>query len=101
MVVEEDMVAMTTISTPYIKIKEDATECFFRSFEVTIATNTKEGLGMPTSRLSHNTRMSLKQTVGKRAKARYGVGKDLQGIQKAVSTTPKHDRHGLGYQPNN
>ena len=53
---------------------------------------------MPTSRLSLNTRISLKQTVGKRAKAGYGLGKDLQGIKKAISTMLKHDHHGLGYQ---
>ena len=45
--------------------------------------------------------MSLKQTIGKRAKARYYLGKDLQGIKRAVSMTPKHDRHGLGYQSSN
>ena len=54
---------------------------------------------MPTSHLSQSTRMSLKQIVGKGAKAGYGLGRDLQGIKMAVSTTPKHDRHGLGYQP--
>ena len=100
-IAEEDMVATTTISTPYIEVKEDATECFFRSFEVATATNTKGGLGMPTSRLSQNTRMSLKQTVGKRAKAGYGLGRDPQGIQRVVLGTPKHDRYGLGYQLGN
>ena len=56
---------------------------------------------MLTSHLSQNTWMSLKQTIGKGAKARYGLGKDLQGIKRAVSMTPKHDRHGLGYQSSN
>ena len=56
---------------------------------------------MPTSCLSQNTQMSLKQTVGKGAKAGYGLGKDLQGIKRAVSMNPKHDRHGLGYQSGN
>ena len=45
--------------------------------------------------------MSLKQTIGKGAKVEYGLGRDLQGIKRAVSTTPKHDQHGLGYQPGN
>ena len=39
--------------------------------------------------------MSLKQTVGKGAKARYDLGNDFQGTKRAVSTTPKHDRHCL------
>ena len=55
MVAEEDIVAMTTVSTPYIEVKEDATECSFRSFEVASATNTKDGLGIPTFHLSQNT----------------------------------------------
>ena len=101
MVVEKDMVATTTVSTPYIEVKEDVTKCSFQSFEIAIATNTKDGLEMPTSHLSQNTWMSLKQTIGKRAKVGYGLGKDLQGIKIAVSMTPKHDRHGLGYQPGN
>ena len=56
---------------------------------------------MPTSHLSQNTWMSLKKTIGKGAKTGYGLGKDLQGIKRAVSTTPKHDRHGLWYQSGN
>ena len=84
MVVERDMVATTTVSTPYIEVKKDVTECSFRSFEVATATNTKDGLEMPTSHLSWNTWMSLKQTIGKRAKAGYGLGRNLQGIKKAV-----------------
>ena len=53
---EEDMIATTTIITPYLEVKEDATECSFRSFEVVTATNTKDGLKMPMSHLSQNTR---------------------------------------------
>ena len=47
MVVEEDIVATTTVSTPYIEVGEDATECSFKLFEVVIATCTKDGLKMP------------------------------------------------------
>ena len=61
----------------------------------------KDGLEMPTFHLSQNTWMSLKQTIGKGAKAGYSLGRNLQGINKAVLMTPKHDRHGLGYQPSN
>ena len=64
-IAEEDMVATITISSPYIEVKKDATECSSQSFEVTMATNTKDGLEMPTSHLSQNTWMSLKQTIGK------------------------------------
>ena len=52
MVAEEDMVAMTTITTLYVEIEEDATECSFRSLEVTIATYAKDGLEMPVPHLS-------------------------------------------------
>ena len=45
--------------------------------------------------------MSLNQTIENGAKARYGLGKDLQGIRRAISIAPKHDRHGLGYQFSN
>ena len=45
--------------------------------------------------------MSLKQTIGKGAKAGYGLGKDLQRIRRAASIAPKHDRHGLEYQSSN
>ena len=40
-VAEEDMIAATTVTAPYLKVKEDAIECSFRSFEVAIARNTK------------------------------------------------------------
>ena len=65
-VAEEDMIATTTITAPYLKVKEDATECSFRSFE--IATATKEEPEALISRLSQNTQMILRQTIGKGAK---------------------------------
>ena len=37
-VVEEDMIATTTTTGPYLEVKEDATECSFRSFEIAMAT---------------------------------------------------------------
>ena len=49
-VAEEDMIATTTTTAPYLKVKEDATECSFRSFE--IATATKEEPEALISRLS-------------------------------------------------
>ena len=74
-VAEKDMVAMTTVTTPYVKIKEYATECSFRSFEVVTATYAKNKLEMLVPHLSQNTLMSLKQTIEKAAKIRYGLGK--------------------------
>ena len=62
-VAEEDMIAATTTTAPYLEAQEDATECSFRSFE--IATATREEPETLMSRLSRNTRMILKQTIGK------------------------------------
>ena len=42
--------------------------------------------------------MVLKQTIGKGAKARHGLGKNLQGRQIVLSSTPKCNRHGIRYQ---
>ena len=41
-VAEEDMIATTTVATPYLEVKEDAIECSFRSFEIATATSTKD-----------------------------------------------------------
>ena len=51
-VAEENMVATTTVSTSYIEVKKDATECSFRSFEIATAINTKDGLKILTFCLS-------------------------------------------------
>ena len=47
-VAEEDMIATTSIIALYLEVKEDATECSFRFFE--IATTTKEE---PKALMSH------------------------------------------------
>ena len=96
---EEDMIAATTTTAPYLEIQEDATECSFRSFE--IATATKEESEAPMSHLSRNARMILKQTIGKGAKVGYGLGKDLQGEHVLVPSILKRDNHGIGYQQYN
>ena len=49
-VAEEDIIATTTITALYLEVKKDATECSFRSFEVAIATNTKNE---PETLMSH------------------------------------------------
>ena len=54
-VAEEDMIATTTTTTPYLEVKEDATECLFRSFKGATATNTKDKLETPTPHLSQNS----------------------------------------------
>ena len=54
-VMEKYMVAMTTITTPYVEINKDATECSYRSFEVATTTYVKERFEVPTPRLSKNT----------------------------------------------
>ena len=85
-VAEEDMITTTTSTAPYLEVKEDATECSFRSFE--IATATKKEPEALISRLSQNTQMILKQTVGKGAKVGHGLGKDLQKRHMVISSTP-------------
>ena len=35
---KEDMIVMTTVTTPYVEVKENATECSFRSFEIATTT---------------------------------------------------------------
>ena len=58
MVTEEDMIATTIVTAPYLEIKEDVTECSFRSFEIAIAT--KEEPEALISYLSQNTQLILK-----------------------------------------
>ena len=74
------MIATTTTTTPYLEVKEDATECSFQSFKVATATNTRDEPNMLVSHLSQNARMILRQTIGKGAKTRHGLGRNLQGI---------------------
>ena len=76
-IAEEDMIAITTTTAPYLEVKEDVAECSFRSFQ--IATATKEEPEALMSHLSQNTQMVLKQTTGKGAKAGHGLGRNLQG----------------------
>ena len=66
-----------------------------------IATNTKNEPETLMSHLLQNTWMILKQTIGKGAKAGHGLGRNLQGIQMVMSSTPKCNRHGIGYQLGN
>ena len=87
-VVEEDMIVTTTVTAPYLEVKEDATKCSFQSFEVATTTNIKDESEMLMLHLSQNTRMNLRKTICKGAKTGYGLGKNLQGIQMVISSTP-------------
>ena len=51
---EEDMIAITTTTTPYLKVKEDATKCAFRSFEIATATSMKDESEILALHLSKN-----------------------------------------------
>ena len=57
--VEEDMVAMTIVTTPYVEVKEDATKCSFKSFEVATAIYVKDGSEVLVPRLSKNIWMGI------------------------------------------
>ena len=74
-VVEKDMIAITTTTAPYLEVKEDVVKCSFISFE--IATVTKEESEALMSHRSQNTQMVWKQTIGKGAKAGHGLRRNL------------------------
>ena len=97
-VAEENMIATRTVTAPYLEIKEDATECSFRSFEVATATNTNDEPKILMLHLSQNAQMILRQTIGKGAKTGHGLGRNLKGIQMVISSAPKRNRYGIGYQ---
>ena len=96
-VVEEDVIAITTTTILYFKVKEDAIKCSFWSFKVATATNAKDEPKTPTSHLSQNTWMILKQTIDKGAKVRRGLGKNLHGVKMAISLAFKHNCYGIRY----
>jgi len=96
---EEDIVASISTDAPYIEVNKDAVECSFRSFEFINATFVAEGSKAPTPKLSKNTRMGIKLTVGKGARARKGLGKYQQGTAKALKSVPYKARYGLGFKP--
>ena len=87
-----------TVTIPYLEVKKDATECFFRSFEIATTTNIKNELETLMMHLSQNTRMILRQTIGKGAKVGHGLGRNLLGIQMVISSPSKHNHYGIGYQ---
>ncbi|KAL4387450.1 hypothetical protein GQ457_09G014060 [Hibiscus cannabinus] len=97
---EEEIIASVTTDAPYIEVDEKAVECSFRSLEFVNATFVAEGNRLRIPRLPDATKMGVKLTVGKGARAGMGLGKRLQGRKYAPTITPKWDRFGLGYKPN-
>ena len=96
-VVEEDMIAATSLEAPYVD--EKAMECFFRSLEFVNAMYVGEGAKVPVPKLSKNTHSGVRQVSGKGAQAGKGLGKQLQGMLRLIVAIHKKDRFGLGYKP--
>ncbi|KAA3472692.1 gag/pol polyprotein [Gossypium australe] len=96
---EEDIVASISTDAPYIDVNKDAVECSFHSFEFINATFVVEGNKIPTPKLSRNTKMGIKLTVGKGARAEKGLGKYQQGIVRALKPVHHRARYGLGFKP--
>ncbi|XP_016673185.1 uncharacterized protein [Gossypium hirsutum] len=96
---EEDIVAFISADAPYIEISEDAVECSFRSLEFINAAFVAEGNKIPIPKLSRNTKMGIKLTVGKGARARKALGKYQQGMARALKPTHHKGRYGLGFKP--
>ncbi|PPD94877.1 hypothetical protein GOBAR_DD08111 [Gossypium barbadense] len=74
---------------------EDAVECSFRSLEFINATFVAEGNKIPIPKLSRNTKMGIKLTVGKGARARKGLGKYQQEMVRALKPTHHKGRYGF------
>ncbi|KAK5847056.1 hypothetical protein PVK06_003358 [Gossypium arboreum] len=64
---EEDIVAYISTDAPYIEVSKDAIEYSFRSLEFVNATFVAEGNKIPEPKLSRNTRMGIKLTIGRGA----------------------------------
>ncbi|KAA3455603.1 RNA-directed DNA polymerase (Reverse transcriptase), Ribonuclease H-like protein [Gossypium australe] len=96
---KEDIVASISTDAPYIDVNKDTVECSFRSFEFTNATFVVEGNNIPTPKLSRNTKMGIKLTVGKGARAEKSLGKYQQGIVRALKPVHHKARYGLGFKP--
>lgn len=62
---EEDIVASISTDAPYIEVSKYAIEYSFRSLEFVNATFVTEGNRIPAPKLSRNTRMGIKMTVGR------------------------------------
>ncbi|XP_016724907.2 uncharacterized protein [Gossypium hirsutum] len=96
---EEDIIASISTDTPYLEVSKDAIEYSFHSFEFINVTFVAEGNKIPMPKLSRNTKMGIKLTVGKGARARKGLGRYQQGIVRALRPVPHKARYGLGFEP--
>ena len=82
---EEDMIAATSLGTPYVEANEKAMECSFRSLEFVNAMYVKEGTKIPMPKQSKVTHLGIKQVLGKGARAEKGLGKRLQGMLRPIT----------------
>ncbi|XP_052485191.1 uncharacterized protein LOC105778992 [Gossypium raimondii] len=96
---DEHIVVSISSDAPYIEVSEDVVECSFRSFEFINATFVAKGNKIPTPKLSRNTKMGIKLTVGKGARANKGLGKYQEGMIRALKPMHHQGRCGLGFKP--
>ncbi|EOY32320.1 Uncharacterized protein TCM_040101 [Theobroma cacao] len=52
-----------------------------------------------TQQLSKNSKMVIKQTMGKGCLVGFGLANEVQGIKKSVVLKKNEDNFGLGYRP--
>ena len=97
---EEEMIANTFTDDIYIEPNEEALDSSFQSFEFINATFVGEGLSIVEPHLSKSTHSGLKMTVGKGSRAGKGLGKNLQGMARALQVITQTNKKGLGFQAN-
>ncbi|KAL4281094.1 hypothetical protein GQ457_03G012080 [Hibiscus cannabinus] len=97
---EEDIIVSKSIEPPYIDVDENAVEFTFRSLEFVNATFVVERNKIPKPRLSKNTMMGVRLTVGKGDRSGKGIKKSLQGMHTSLQPILKYDRSGVVYKPN-
>ena len=93
------MIATTSSRVPYGETDEKARECSFRSLKFVNAMYVGEGTKVPVPKLFEITHSGIKQVPGKGPRARKGLGRRLQGMQKPIAIIQKRDRFGLGDKP--
>ena len=95
---ETEIMVATLSSISYVE-EEDVEECSFWSLEIINIVYVAEGMEYPKPCLSVNTKLGIKETVGRGCRAGYGLGKNLQGRSRALSQKEKRGKEGLGYKP--
>ena len=94
---EEEMIATAFTDDIYIEPNEEAPNSSFQSFEFVNATFMGEGLSIFEPHLSKSTHSGLKITVDKGSRAGKGLGKNLQGMARALQVTTQTNKKGLGF----